>query len=133
MQELDRAGRTELHYAALHNEAEKMEQLITDGCDPNLPDKQGMTPLHFAAQSKSFDALKLLLELGVSFDSEDWQGNTPLWAAYNMKSDNGKSLKLIFSYGADPYHENKNGMSPIKLAEVTGNKTLKDILLGKAK
>lgn len=128
MDKLDRAGRTELHYAALHNEVEKMRQLIAEGCDPDLPDKHGMRPLHFAASKNSLNAIKLLLELGVDVDPVDCQGNTPLWsAAYYASRDSGACVKALLKAGADPQHSNGR-MSPMELARKTGDKQLEAML-----
>jgi uncharacterized protein len=128
MNKLDRMGRTELHYAALHNDVSKMKQLIANGDDPNLPDKKGMTPLHFAAQQNSLDAVSLLLGLGVKVDPVDWQGNTPLWSAsYYANRDSGACAKALLKAGANPRHSNGR-MSPLELAQETGDKKLEEIL-----
>ncbi len=122
MSELDRAGRSELHYAAgPENDVAKIHRLIAAGADANLADKAGMTPLHFAAQDGNVEAAMILLDAGADVDPQDSYGNTPLWKAVFSSKGDGKLIVLLRSRGADPLLENANGETPLSLARLIAN------------
>jgi ankyrin repeat protein len=117
----DRAGRTQLHYAALENDTKLATRLLVAGADPNAADKAGLTPLHFAAQEGSIAVAELLLSRGAHVDPEDGYGNTPLHAAtFNSRGD-GRLITLLRRNGADPTHPNRSGQTPVRLARMIAN------------
>jgi ankyrin repeat protein len=46
-------GRPPLHHATMTDDADTVSALLTEGADPNVPDRPGFTALHFAAQERS--------------------------------------------------------------------------------
>jgi uncharacterized protein len=64
----DRAGRTELHYAALEGNVQRITELLDQGADVNATDTAGWTPLHFAAQDYRFHAVATLIAAGAEID-----------------------------------------------------------------
>ena len=118
---LDDYGRSELHYAANESDVAKVEFLIRDGSDVNLPDKNGWTPLHFAAQSRSVKIAKLLVDAGAHVDPTDAFGNSPLWRATFSSNGSGDVIRFLRSHGADPALENESGVSPVSLARTIAN------------
>lgn len=55
-EEIDRDGRSPLHYAALEDDRVLVQELVAAGADVDLADLTGMTPLHFAAQEHALGA-----------------------------------------------------------------------------
>lgn len=119
--ELDRAGRSDLHYSALENRVDDLRRLLEQGADVNLADKNGHTPLHFAAQEHAIEALKVLISAGAQLELEDSYGNSPLWRATLTSRGRGEAITLLRSAGADPWHANKTGNSPATLARRVTN------------
>jgi ankyrin repeat protein len=118
---VDRAGRTELHYAARDNDSAAMRRLLAQGSNPSAADDEGWTPLHFAAHENAAEATRLLLEAGATVDVRDAHGNTPLWRAVWSSRGNGEVIRLLRLSGADPRAENHRGGSPLKLARTISN------------
>jgi uncharacterized protein len=118
--DVDREGRTQLHYAALSGDMEAAREAFAQGADIALADHRGYTPLHFAAQTSAPTLVAYLLDNGAPIDAEDAHGNTPLWTAtFNDKT--GECVRHLLSAGADPDHPNKAGTTPRKLAETIAN------------
>src|SRR5437667_329560 len=119
--DIDRYGRTELHYAAKENDVAKAQGLIKDKVDVNAKDDNEWTALHFAAQSNSLDIAKLLLEAGAEVDPTDSSGNTPLSTAVFNYRGKGDVIELLRQTNADPCRENHHGQSPLGLARLIAN------------
>jgi ankyrin repeat protein len=120
-EELDRAGRSALHYAIVDKKSDEAARLIRAGADINRQDKKGWTPLHFAAQEQTLEIARLLLEAGARVDEKDSNGNTPLSNAVYCYSGNGELIRLLREWGADPCLKNNHGVSPLDLARSIGN------------
>jgi uncharacterized protein len=118
---MDRAERTDLHYAALENDLARAESRLSAGDDPNARDAQGFTPLHLACQENAVEVAQLLLHRGADADSVNSFGNTPLFTAvFNYRGD-GSVIELLRNHGADPSHVNESGQSPVGLARLIAN------------
>jgi len=78
---VDRYGRTELHYAALEGDLERVSALLRDGADAGAADDRGFTPLHFAVQQDRLETATALLDAGAPVDAMTRGGNSPLWLA----------------------------------------------------
>ena len=118
---IDKDGRSELHYAALEGKAEKVRALIQSGALVNLQCKQGWAALHCAAQANCSATASLLVEAGADLELRDVFGNTPLWRATMAFKGNGSVIKLLLGAGANPNTKNKSGVSPVSLANTIGN------------
>ena len=70
----------ELIAAVIHNNADQVETLLSDGADPNhCLDEANVTPLHFAAQHNALDVVKLLITAGANlYARTNPDGQTPL-------------------------------------------------------
>jgi uncharacterized protein len=116
MTDVDRAGRSPLHYAAVNDDLDAAEAELARGADVGLQDHQGMTPLHAAAQQGSVNVARVLLARGAPVDSVDQWGNTPLWRAVFNKSGDPALIQMLLDAGADPDRLNAAGNSPRGLA-----------------
>lgn len=114
-------GRTELHYAALADDADQIRELIARGEDPDVADGQGFTPLHLAAQERATLAAAALLDAGANVDPVNRHGNTPLWVAVFNARDDGGMIRLLRGHGADPARPNLAGRTPLQLARTIAN------------
>ena len=126
-QDLDRAGRTALHYAALDGDVDRVNDLIAQGVDVNKADQAaGHTALHFAAQGQHAETAQSLLSAGAEIDARDRFGTTPLGVAlFNVRNRDGEVIRVLLTSGADPDLENNHGVSPRRLAETVANYDLK--------
>jgi ankyrin repeat protein len=120
-EELDRAGRSPLFYAARDGDVDEIKRLIRAGADVNLKDVNGHTPLHFAAQEQKVEAAKTLLEAGAKLDEKDRHGNTPLMRAVATSRGEGEMIRLLRKWGADPFAKNNYGISPVESARMVAN------------
>jgi Ankyrin repeats (3 copies) len=78
--DVDRAGRSPLHYAALEGRVvDVAAYLHGHGGEVNLADEDGYTPLHFAAQQQHADVAAVLIEAGADLNARNRFGNTALW------------------------------------------------------
>jgi hypothetical protein len=120
--QLDRLGRSPLHYAAGNGDSAKVTDRLQAGDDVNLADKNGWTPLHFAAQATSAPVIRLLLAANATVDAGDSHGNTPLSnAVFNYRGGDGDAIQVLRQAGADPYRANNHGVSPVSLARQIAN------------
>jgi ankyrin repeat protein len=119
--ERDRSGRTPLHYAALEDDAARVAALIAEGADADAADDEGFTPLHMACQQGSLAAARSLLYGGARVDPVNVFGNTPLFVAVFYSRGRGDLIKLLRTWGADPFAVNRSGQTPVGLARLIGN------------
>ncbi|GAB3077579.1 hypothetical protein GCM10027080_24540 [Pedococcus soli] len=110
--ELDREGRTDLHYAAADGDLALVRQLLSQGYDVTLADTGGYTPLHLAAQNQQADVVPELVAAGAALEARDQWGNTPLWRAMSSSRGRGETILALLAAGADPDAENNHGTSP---------------------
>ena len=129
MSELDRAGRSPLHYAAVDGDAELARKLLSVGQDVNLADKQGFTPLHFAAQAQSPATVALLLDNGAHIDAQNAFGASPLLIALLWFHDRPDTVRVLRDRGADLNLKNNAGISPEEHARRVTNFDLVKVLL----
>jgi ankyrin repeat protein len=118
---VDQAGRMPLHSAALENDIVRVNELLAHGADPNSADADDFTPLHFASQQGALEAARILLNNGAAVDPTNVHGNTPLWMAVFSSKGKGELIQLLRSKGADPFHRNRAGKTPVGLARQIAN------------
>lgn len=119
--DVDEDGRTPLIHSAIDGRAEIAQALIEAGADVDAKDSLGNSALHYAAQEHQHRIASMLLQAGAQVDSEDIHGNTPLWRAVFNSKGNGDLIRLLLSFGADRWHRNKRGKSPLDLANTIAN------------
>ena len=122
----DRAGRTDLHYAALEGRLRDVVAAIEAGDDVHLADTAGFTPLHFAAQRGHAGIVELLVASGADIESRNEFGNTPLWVAVmNTRDGDGATVAALLAAGADADAANNSGNSPRDVANRVANYDLR--------
>ncbi|WP_088286154.1 ankyrin repeat domain-containing protein [Kineosporia sp. A_224] len=119
-EDVDRMGRTRLHYAAAEGTVEEVERCLAGGSDVAAADRQGYTALHFACQQSRDDVVAVLLAAGAPVEVVDAWGNTPLWRAVFSAQGSPVIVRRLVAVGADPDRENLSGVSPRALAERMG-------------
>ena len=107
--------------AVLRDDAISMQALLDAGVDLNVRGDGGFTPLHLAAQQGSSAVAELLVARGAMVDAEDDYGKTPLAVAVLNYRDRGDMPSFLLAHGADPYHANHSGKTPIGLARIIAN------------
>jgi ankyrin repeat protein len=117
----DVQGRTPLHYAALADDADAVSALLSEGADPNVPDRLGFTALHLAAQEGAIPAATTLLAGRAQVDVVNSYGNTPLFTAVFNSRGRGELIRLLRRHGADPRHPSNTGQTPAGLALLIAN------------
>jgi len=113
--------RTELHYARVDADVQKIRALLGAGADSSEANANGWTPLHFAAQANCAECVEILIDAGAAVDPEDRDGNTPLFRAVFNSRGQGAIISVLLAAGADPSHENRHGVSPRSLAQTIAN------------
>lgn len=83
----------------------------------------GDAPFLAAFMWKKFNMAEWFLKNGGDINFADSEGNTALFYAVKRKYEI-EHLKLLLQFGADFNKENKDGISPQKLAELTGQKKI---------
>ena len=118
---VDEYGRTLLHYAALNGDLVDTRRLLAGGANSSSADDNGWTPLHCAAQEGHCDIARVLLMAGAAVDAQDSHGNTPLFRAVFNSKGRGDFIQLLREHGADPFRQNRHGVSPVSLARTIAN------------
>ena len=107
-----------------------MRLLVKRGADPALKPANGMTPLLTAAGVNRFRmenavpedellaAVQAAVELGADVNETDRGGNTALHGAAWIRSH--KIIRYLVEQGADVHALNKQGQSPVYVAERDG-------------
>lgn len=73
------AGRTPLHYAAMHGRVDAISVLVQHGASVRAADTRGhFQPLHLAADAGQCDAIARLLQLGADIEARTLKGFSPL-------------------------------------------------------
>jgi uncharacterized protein len=125
VEEVDRGGRTALHYAASRGFLDIATLLIETDADVNAADNAGWTALHAAADASHQELVRLLLDRGAEVDAQDQNGNSPLSNAVYRSDGRGEIIRLLLSHGADRNLKNRYGVSPLSLAETIASVNVK--------
>jgi hypothetical protein len=108
---------TDLTLAADGGNADRVDELLKEGADPNRSAPGGATPLIAAMTSyRPGDRQRIidaLLEAGADPSKADDKGNTPLMRAID---DPLTLMRQLLEAGADPNHVNNDGESAMDTA-----------------
>ena len=109
---------TALFVAALRDHVDVMSLLLAAKANPNVTAGDKMTPLELTIRHDSVAAAQLLLDAGVSVHTRTKNG-TVVHSAASSKS--AGVLKLLLSTNASATDVNKQLLTPLQLAEKTGD------------
>jgi len=94
---------------------DKLEKMLSDGTDPNIPEfretfytrmceMSPRTALGIAAERDDLEAVRILLQYGASPNRDEVLHPCPLMRAISTNGPNSLEIvKLLIQYGADPY------------------------------
>lgn len=120
-EDMDRMGRSELHYRALEGDVEGIRTRLAAGDSVGTPDHAAFTPLPLAVQQSQSAAVEALLDAGAPIDAQDKFGNTPLFKAVFDSHGQGGTVATLLGAGADPDLPNHSGVTPRALARSIAN------------
>lgn len=113
--------RTPLIECAIDNKLDLAKCLLDFGANVDAQDSLGNSSLHYACQENHLDMIVLLIERGAQLNIVDKHGNTPLWRAVFSSKGRGGAITLLLRAGADRYHKNIHGSTPLQAAESIAN------------
>jgi hypothetical protein len=114
----DEFGRTALHDAASVGATDKLQSLLANGADPNLPDDYGTTALHLACRNGHGAAARLLLSKGARVNATNLAGSTPLHEAASCGDTD--LVLLLLEHGAPADVRDRRGRLPADIAGARG-------------
>jgi ankyrin repeat protein len=113
--------------AAASNDANKVQQLVADGANPNDVDEADRTGLHIAALNGNLRIFAILVKAGARINDRDRVGNTPLH--YAADRNQVEMVKLLIGLKATIDAENRQGMTPLMIGASRGNVEIVQVLL----
>jgi len=124
----DPKGLTALHYAALRDQREVAEYLLSRRADTEIVNNAGMVPLHFSSRVGSVDVSQVLLESRATLNPLDTHGWTPLFHAATW--GHMDVARLLINYGAEPNRSatDLEHETPIHLARTNNHQALTKML-----
>ena len=120
---------TLLTLAARDGDIAALQDLLSDGVDPNRADSSGWTPIIWAVRAGHARSLEVLLAAGADPDLRDLGRNgwTPLMHA--LHRDHEAVAWLLLEHGADPGAPSGRGGTPLWMAAGYGQfRTVEELL-----
>ena len=120
-------GWTALHYACWNEQRDIAELLLDHGADIEAPTFHNYTPLMWACCHGHVPTTKLLLERGSNVNAVNNFGHTVLHRACTSTGSKD-CVEELLAHGADASIENKDGKTPLDLAQDFKNLSIVDLL-----
>ncbi|KAH7864121.1 hypothetical protein Vadar_026028 [Vaccinium darrowii] len=116
---------TPLVWAAGHGQQHAVKLLLEHRADPNAETEDNITPLLSSVAAGSLACLELLIQAGAKVNITAG-GATPL----HIAADNGSPeiINSLLKAGADPNVTDEDGLKPVQVAAVRGNRKAVEIL-----
>jgi ankyrin repeat protein len=109
-------GMSALHFAGYLGADQVIPLLIEKGAPLNLQDKEGRTALHLAAYAGQIPSVSALMEHQADPEiKENVGGMTALHLAVSQK--HSETVRVLLEKGANASPEEKNGYTPLFIAE----------------
>ena len=116
----------DIHSAALEGDLATVRRLLDQGVAVDARDVDGTTPLHGAAGNRHIEIVRLLIERGADVNAQDSIGRSVL--RYNMIGMDAQTVRLLLEHGADPSIADKQGITPLDVAQACGFHEIVDLL-----
>ena len=120
-------GQTPLHVVALHNNADSVSWLISEGADVNVKAAFGGTPLHWTTFEDAVGAAEVLLNHGADVNAQTDEGVSPIQAAAAENSHNVAAL--LVERGADIHAVSDNDWTPLHTAARNNSREIAGLLI----
>ena len=97
-------GSTALYQAVNNKSFKKVEMLLKNGADPNIPNTNKLSPLHIATHLNLEDTIILLLNNGADVNAKDSKDHAPIayMGTQDLPALSKKALRALLKAGADP-------------------------------
>ena len=127
VQRTDMHGQRVLDHAVREGDVQRVEALIQEGAQINVPDADGVLPLHRAARNGDLDMVKLLL----SYRADPRLPTKDGWNAVLLAAWYGhpQTVGLLLANGAVPGSTSPQGWSMLHMAAIKNMPTLVDTVL----
>jgi ankyrin repeat domain-containing protein 50 len=116
-----------LHYASDIGLVSTVEELLSNGFEPNSRSESYETPLHRAVIRGHEYVIILLLDHGADVNAKDIKGLTPLHCAMETTTP---IVRLLLEYGADVNTADNGGWTPLHLAAFYSHTGIARMLVG---
>ena len=124
------SGDTLLHWAASAGFGGIVQKLLVLGAEVNARNALGMTPLHLATAQGHSDIVELLITKGAEVNVATPQGFTALHMA--VYKGHEEVVRVLLDHNAEVNAQDKPyTMSPLDLAEESGNAEIREMLVAK--
>jgi ankyrin repeat protein len=122
-------GTTALHWAAYHDQANIVTQLLAAGAKADLANHYGITPLLLACQNGNEGIVRSLLDAGADANAKQRGGETTLMIA----SRTGKpgAVKALLEKGAKIDAQDRTGQTALMWAAAEGHAEVIELLIQK--
>ncbi|KAK1295638.1 putative serine/threonine-protein kinase [Acorus calamus] len=116
---------TPLIWAAGHGQRDAVEVLLEHHANPNSETEDDITPLLSSVAAGSLPCLELLIQAGAK-PNVHAGGATPLHVAADMGDT--QVLNCLLKAGADPNICDEDGLKPVQVAAIRGNREAIEVL-----
>ena len=122
-------GWSPLFSAAVNDNTDTLNWLISLGANVNAKDTDGWTPLYWAIDQGHFKSVQALIYNGADVNTKSKEGISPLQIVANI--DNYDIAELLIKSGANVNAESDDGFTPLHTAARHNALLMADLLLSK--
>lgn len=114
------AGESPIHLVVRACSTAVVKVFLDAGASPAATSLAGDSPLHVAVREGNEEICRMLLIAGADAGAENSDGDAPIHIA--VAGRNRKTMiRTLLKHGAKAYHRNGKGLTPIRIAEKSGN------------